>query len=123
MKGLLPLVLLLGGCATSAVPLAKLGQERDGSRVSVPGELHTQSGAYRLFHLCQDASAADTYRTCIDLVVPERLQASLPAEQGACVVPSGRFHAFGPDRIGLGNYYSTIGYIVVSRVARCTGQR
>ncbi|WP_093303382.1 hypothetical protein [Pseudoxanthomonas sp. CF385] len=123
MKGLLPFVILLGGCATSTIPLAKLGQDRDGSRVSVPGELHRQSGAYQLFHLCPDTSATDTYRTCIDLVVPASLQASLPAEQGACVVPSGRFYAFGPDRVGIGNYYSSIGYIVVSRVAHCTGQR
>ena len=123
MKGLLPFVLLLGGCATSVIPLAKLGQDRDGSRVSVTGQLYTQSGAYQLFHLCPDASAEETYRSCIDLVVPQRLQPSFPAEQGACVAPSGRFHAFGPDRVGLGNYYSSIGYIVVSRVAHCTGQR
>lgn len=103
-----------------SVPLYNLGLELDGSRVAVSGEIYTAFDAYNYFYLCPDNAATDTYRACIDLVVPERLWASLPKKQGICVVITGKFNSFDrPDLIWVGNVYSDTGLIKVDHMARC----
>jgi hypothetical protein len=122
VRVLIPLAVALSisACAKSVgMPLRNLGQDYDQTRVSIRGVLRTESTRYQSFHLCPGDSVLPEYRGCIDLVLTPRLARDFVDAQQACVVATGRFNAFGPERVGLGNFRSSIGFIELDELARC----
>jgi hypothetical protein len=122
MRTLLLVTLLFTSC-TSGASSFELLPSQNGAHVSLTGALYSERlPGSDYYHLCPRKSAVPNYAHCIDLVVPKAVRASLPQDQGACKVLSGKFNAFGPNRVGLGWFRSNIGYIEVEGTSYCNGR-
>ena len=123
MRAPLLVTLLLTSCTSLGASSFELLPSKNRAHVSLTGALYTERlPGSNYYHLCPRKSAVPDYARCIDLVVPATMQASLPQEQGACKVFSGKFKAFGPNRVGLGWFRSNIGYIEVAQTSTCNGR-
>ena len=115
MKRVPLLVLLTAGCA-SVQPVAwtDVGKSIDGRTVSLRGTIESSPAAGTL-HLCP--LGRSDLAQCIDVVASPRTIANL--RSGNCSSLSGRFVAFGPDVVGIGNFRSSIGYIEAADARAC----
>ena len=75
-----------------------------------------------LLYLCPLGHTGYPTGRCLDVVGPATLMAKLRNAAVQCIGLSGKFNAFGPDRVGLGNFRSDVGYIEVVRSAPCNGR-
>jgi hypothetical protein len=123
MKRVLLLLMLLAGC-TSYAP-ASLDTDlsaRDGSTLQISGTPIFSDLGESLLYLCPAGHAGDPTGSCLDVVAPVTLVAKLRNSATHCIAVSGKFIAFGPDRVGLGNYRSEIGYIETTHAGPCHGR-
>jgi hypothetical protein len=111
---------LLLACAHHPVTYSALGPAIDGQRVSVAGHLLVQRGVWDLAILCAEPRVGWNDGSCINLVRRSGTPVNPPRDAvDSCVVVRGRFLAFGPDRIGMGNLDSDVGMIEVDRIVPC----
>ena len=122
MKLVFPLLMLLAGCA-SYVPVSWDSDflVRDGSPLQISGKPLFSDLGESLLYLCPLAHTGDPTGNCLDIVAPTTLVARLRKSSAQCIVVSGKFSAFGPDRIGIGYYRSDLGYIEAARAVPCHG--
>ncbi len=105
MKRALLLLMLPAGC-TSYAP-ASLDTDlsaRDDSTLQISGTPIFSDLGESLLYLCPAGHAGDPTGSCLDVVAPVTLVAKLRNSATHCIAVSGKFIAFGPDRVGLGNY-------------------
>jgi hypothetical protein len=112
---------LISACAHQPVAYSALGLPMDGKRISVAGHLHISRGTYELADLCAGPRDGWNDGSCINLVSRRATRIDPPRDAiDSCVIAHGRFLAFGPGRIGMGNLNSGVGMIEVDRLVPCT---
>jgi hypothetical protein len=111
---LLVLVLLAGCASTRPVAWQGVGGNLNGHAVTLQGTIESLPAAGTL-HLCPNGRS--DLSQCIDVVASQSISAAL--RSGTCSAISGKFTAFGPDTVGIGNFRSSIGFIEVARAGPC----
>ena len=120
MKLLLPLLIVLTGCA-SYTPIWR-GSDlhaSEGSSVQITGKPVFSILGESLLYLCPPTHTGEASGKCIDILAPTKVVTELRDSSAQCATVSGTFRAFGPERIGMGNFRSDLGYIEAARVGSC----
>lgn len=120
---LLLLLILLTGCASyGPVSWAADFGALDGSTIQISGRPIFSELGESLLWLCPAAHSDDPSGKCLDIIAPTALVNKLRRSSAQCIVVSGEFSAFGPERIGMGNHRSDLGYIEAAHAAPCHGR-
>jgi hypothetical protein len=112
--------LLLAGCASSRALL--VGAElikNDGHVVRIAGSPSFSSTSPALLYFCPIVSTALDLSNCIDVIAPENIVVTLRNSGASCAEAKGSFTAFSPDRVGMGNFRSRIGYLEATTIEPC----
>ena len=123
MKLVLPLLMFVTGCA-SYVPVSWDAdfRGRDGSPLQISGKPFFSDLGETLLYLCPPAHTGDPTGDCLDIVASATLVTHLRQASAECIVVSGKFSAFGSERIGMGYYRSDLGYLDAVHAAPCHGR-
>lgn len=122
MRLALPMLtlMLMAGCA-SYLP-ATIGPDlrsRDGARLQISGTPMFSDLGESLMYLCPLGHAAGGAGDCLDIIAPAALVSQVRRSAAQCVVVSGTFEAFEPDRVGIGYFRSEIGHVEVAHAISC----
>jgi hypothetical protein len=108
----------LSGCASYATANWNTDlRAYDGQLLEISGKPVPSSDS--LMSICPPGYSGADLANCLDVVAPEGMSVALRSSSPSCAVVSGRYKAFGIDRIGIGTFRSNLGYIEAARVGSC----
>jgi hypothetical protein len=121
MRLVILMMVLLSGCASYAGAQWNTDlRGHDGRLVTISGK--PVFGGESRMSICPPEYLGAGLTNCLDVVAPDRLIADLRGTSPNCLVVSGRYSAFGPNRISIGNLRSNVGYIEAAHVDPCHGR-